>query len=134
MHSWVLIMPSDFRQDNFLNIVVRNRFDLILDLRPAPVFHRPNYDHKSLMSNLYNSSVRYVDIAKIAQSPSNEFTLFFSEFRKKFRLYDGSEAPFYTLCLTDSSLQAKEIVRQFRKAIREFGDHVVELHPKALLE
>lgn len=134
IHSWVLIFPDEFGQDDFMSLIVRNRFDLILDLRPIAVFEKPKYDHKKLMTALYKSHVSYVDVAHLAHSNYADFFIFFSEFEEKILNRHSSEmAPFYTLCLSDSSEGAKNIALSFRSAMRRFGSQIVELHPRAIL-
>lgn len=134
VHSWVLVYPHEFNQKNFLSLVVRNRFDLILDLRPIAVFEKPQYNHKALMSNLYTSHVSYIDIAHLAHSKDSDFSIFFHEFEQKILESHGeSSPPFYTLCLSDDSQAAKNIARLFRSAMRRFGSRIVELHPRAIL-
>lgn len=134
VHSWVLIYPEEFNQDNFLSLVVRNRFDLILDLRPIAVFEKPKYNHKNLMTKLYGSDVSYVDVAQLAHSNDFDFSSFFLEFEQKILDDRGDNSPpFYTLCLSDNSDAAIKIVRLFRSAMQRFGSMIVELHPRSIL-
>lgn len=130
---WVLLNPDDFVQDIFLKLIVRNQFDLVLDLRPDPVFRKPNYDHKYLMNYFYKKSIGYFDLATIAQADSENSFNFFSELRIKFKAGNRENNSFYTLCLANDDPLTIEVVRQFRKVLRDLGDHVVEVHPRAVL-
>lgn len=50
-------------QDSLLDIVALNSVKIIADLRAAPVFKRPVYDHKSIISYFFKYGVQYVEFA-----------------------------------------------------------------------
>jgi hypothetical protein len=127
--GWVLLNPAKFAQSTFLRVLARNEFHCILDFRSKPVFQKPGYDHKSILSYLYSKGISYIDIASLAHGSRRDIACIFDDVfsSKKNKVYSHR----LVLCLADEA--SVDVVSEFRRVLRESGGRVMELHPMSVL-
>lgn len=124
--------PSFFDQDKFLSILTRQQFHMIFDLRPKPIFRKPAYDHKAIMSYMYDRCIFYYDIGRLAQEIRGDFDdmvgtltgILSKNSPQKFR---------FTLCLVDRAADEAGVVASFRQHLAIAGSTVVELNPRSII-
>lgn len=132
-NNYVLYLnPDKLNQDYLLKIITQQQMKLIIDLRPRPVFRKPCYNHKKFVSYLFDRSIVYLEVAKIAQNSNDTYEGYLDALRKMLIL-DGSSGSNVTLCLIDQSAVDSGIVTAFRQALSKFGKHFIEINPRSLL-
>jgi hypothetical protein len=116
-------------QDRLIRSLTMKSVRTIIDLRCVPVFPKPRFDHRYLMSYLYERSVNYIECAMIAMASSereasgDSLTRWFSRGHQ-----DG-----VTACIIDDVAVRDGVVASFRKRMAKSNDRFVELHPRALI-
>lgn len=64
-----LLNINDLNEDRLLSIVVRHTVHTIVDLRQLPVFERPRFNHRHLMSYFRDHKVLYLEYAVALRNP-----------------------------------------------------------------
>lgn len=127
----VIIDPDEINQDILFNLIVKNGFQSILDLRPRPVFQRPLYSHKKTTGFFFDNKVEYREIAILVQRSKGKLSAFRDFLFTCFG--DGSYSPRFTLCLADMKAREQGIVAQFRTVMRLIDASVIEVSPRSIL-
>lgn len=116
---------------DLLHAIARNSITGLIDLRPRPVFERPNFEHKKVVGYLYSHRVQYFEYALFQNElrPSESR----NDKRKKVeKELDALLASGLTLCLYDEDSKERGWLERTRHILRDRSSFVAELHPKSL--
>lgn len=118
-----------FDQDRFIRSLIMNGVTTIIDLRGIPVFPKPSFDHRFLMSYFYERSVNYIECAMITNAPAGRICAGES-------LDQWFRTPLdigMTACIIDEDAVRGGAVASFRKSVSKSYTGYVEIHPRALV-
>jgi hypothetical protein len=116
-------------QDRLIRSLIMNAVTKIIDLRRVPVFPKPRFDHRFLMSYFYERSVDYIEFAMITKvhrrcvSADEALNRWFAE----------TQFSSLTACIVDEDAVRDGAVAFFRQSIAHSIDGYIELHPRALI-
>lgn len=116
-------------QDRFIRSVVMNAVTTIIDLRGVPVFPKPRFDHRFLMSYLYERSVEYIELAMTKEA--SEERVCASDALNKW--FGGAKSSGLTTCIIDQNSLLDGAVASFRNSMAKSANAYVEIHPRALI-
>ncbi|GAA0530892.1 hypothetical protein FHS83_002610 [Rhizomicrobium palustre] len=123
---------DEFSEDTFLRLLARNAVTAIIDIRPKPVFERPNFEHKRTVSYLYQRDINYVEYAILLLSqadPTNRSTDAYDELISAIQ---GHIRAGLTIFLFNKEAHEIGWVQQFRNYIRDSRISCTEIHPRSL--
>jgi hypothetical protein len=113
-----------------LNIIVINGVTGIIDLRPRPVFSRPKFRHKKVLSYLYEHNIRYFECALYASS--NQARANRSLNLEILTALSSVVDHGLTICIYDESARSLGWMDDIRNVLRRFPSYT-ELHPSSLV-
>ena len=111
-------------QDRFIRSMIMNAVTTIIDLRGVPVFPKPRFDHRFLMSYFYERSVEYIEFAMIAKAPAERMCA--GETLNKW--FTAKVSPGMTACIIDEDAMRDGAVASFRKSMAKSTNGYVEIH------
>lgn len=116
-------------QEQLIRSLVKNAVTTIIDLRSVPVFPKPRFDHRYLMSYFYERSVNYIEFAMVEKLPTAHICA-----RESLDNWLASSRRFgVTACITDDAAIREGVVASFRKGMAKAVDAFIEVHPRALI-
>lgn len=126
----VYLSLNGLDQNMLLHSLIKNSVQTIIDLRGRPVFPKPRFDHKYLMTYFYNRSMEYIELAMVkhyavgglSSAGTDRLSLWISR----------SHNPGVTVCIADDESVDGGAVTSFRHRIAASAFHWVELHPRAI--
>lgn len=116
-------------QDRFIRSVIMNAVTTIIDLRGVPVFPKPRFDHRFLMSYFYERSVNYIECAMIRKLPAERICA--GESLNQW--FSATLTSGMTACIIDDDAVREGAVASFRKSVAKSATGYVEIHPRALI-
>ncbi len=116
-------------QDRLIRSLTMKSVKTIIDLRGVPVFPKPRFDHRYLMTYFYERSVDYIECAMIARAPIERS----SRDDSLTRWFSGQYADGITACIIDDAAVSGGAVAAFRNRMTRTSDAFVEIHPRALI-
>lgn len=116
-------------QDRFIRSVIMNAVTTIIDLRGVPVFPKPRFDHRFLMSYFYERAVNYIECAMIRKVPAERVCAGDS----LNQWFSATLTPGMTACIIDDDAVREGAVASFRKSVAKSAPGYVEIHPRALI-
>lgn len=125
------VNPEEFQQDQFLKLLARNRFNILIDYRPRPVFRRPKFSHREVTSHLHQRNIAYVELARYAQRANSKYADLNDILRREYANVFQS-GPIFCLGLFDDEALKSGIIDAFRAGIAA-RNSIIEVHPNSLL-
>jgi hypothetical protein len=119
-------------QDLLLNTFIKHAVQTIIDLRARPVFPKPRFDHKYLMSYFYQRSMNYIELAMISSLANSEQADDCNPDRLSSWMADAQQTGF-TACIIDSAAIEGGHVASFRRRIARSPNQWLEVHPRSIL-
>lgn len=116
-------------QDRFIRSLIMNAVTTIIDLRGVPVFPKPRFDHRFLMSYFYERSVDYIEFAMIRKTPMKRV----SADEALNRWFAATPSSGITACIIDEDAVRDGAVAFFRQSMAASTNGYVEIHPRALI-
>lgn len=105
-----------------------NAVTTVIDLRGVPVFPKPRFDHRFLMSYFYERSVNYIEFAMIKKSREESAR----ECESLSRWFTMMPSNGMTACIIDHDAIRGGAVASFRKSMASMVSGYIEIHPRAL--
>lgn len=115
-------------QDEFIRSLIMNAVNTIIDLRCVPVFPKPRFDHRFLMSYFYERSVNYIEFAMIKKTSAEHAC----DWESLNRWFAATPSNGMTACIIDDDAVYAGAVASFRKSMAKSANGFVEIHPRAL--
>lgn len=120
---------ADLDQDILIRSLIMNAVNTIIDLRGVPVFPKPRFDHRFMMSYLYERSVDYIEFAMIRKAS----TKLMAADEPLNRWFAATPSSSITACIIDRDAVRNGAVAFFRQSMAESTYAYVEIHPRALM-
>lgn len=121
-------------QNVLLSSLIKHSIKTIIDLRSRPIFPRPQFDHKYIMSYFYHCSINYIECA-MSQSPSFELRpLDYPKDHDRLDHWVSADiSPGVTACIVDEAAIESGTVAAFRYYIARRTTNLIEVHPRSLM-
>lgn len=114
-------------QDQLIRSVTKNAVRTVIDLRSVPVFPKPRFDHRYLMSYFYDRSVDYVEFALAERAPVSQAC------KSLNRVLNASVPLGLAACIIDEDAVRAGAVASFRNSLAQRAEAYVEIHPRAMI-
>jgi len=114
-------------QADFFSVITTNAVSAVLDIRAAPVFRRPNFNHSEVMGYFTEHQVSYFEYA-VAASEAHGAGRFDIA-----RSVNRGRAIGLTICLYDESSRDRGWLEEARLTLRRSSLFTAELSPRALV-
>lgn len=123
---------EDMDQDILLRSIIKHSIKTIIDLRSKPIFPKPRFDHKYIMSYFYSRSMNYIECAMSRSSTFEPRPLGRAQDCDHLdRWISGDASPGITACIVDAAAIESGAVAAFRHCVST-RTKMIELHPRAL--
>lgn len=128
---FVIFDVSNLDQEKLSNIVARNNVSSVFDFRSKPVFEKPLFSHKEIVSYFGRRKIPYYDAAYFERSlePFTE-VLNSNEFRES--LSKGLVTGLVLVIISNSLVHGVN-KENIRRIMRELATNVVEVNPSSIL-
>lgn len=124
---------ATLHQKSLVELVEQVRIRSVVDARRCPVFGKPRFDHRYVVSFLHQAGVPYVEMVMLALRPRGERgTGIFRADETTARLTDAF-ARGTSLCLYDADAREHGWLEETRRLVRLAPGYACEIHPSALL-
>ena len=126
------IQIDDLVEGTFLNLIARNSVTAVVDLRPRPVFAKPNFQHKRTVAYLFQRKVTYIEYAFAIKAEGKQlpWTRPSASFAS---ILEGALSAGLTVCLFDGESQSIGWLDRFRRQIETMPSYSAEMHPRSLI-
>ena len=110
-------------------LIVRNSVKSVIDLRPRPVFARPRFKHKEVVSYFHAHQVCYFEYALLIQSGQSQYSYLFNG---DDRWLDDALKYGLSICIYDSESVMSGWPSELRCRLKKSPSFSAELHPRSL--
>jgi hypothetical protein len=122
---------QELTEKTLLEVVARNSVRSLFDLRAKPIFEKPRFNHKAVVSYLYRHDVRYCEYVMLTdfRADAKSRNAFTPEMTKALQevLSRG-----LIMCIYDAAAKDRGLVHKVREAVRTMPRFEVELPSRAL--
>lgn len=123
---FVFVDIAGFDQESFLEVMATNAVVSLIDIRPAPVFKHPKFNHQEIYQYLSEKNIVYFDYAMAASHRA-----IFSDFHLA-RIVGRERNNGLTLCIYDDDSREKGWLEVVRDNFRRSRFFAAELSPRSL--
>lgn len=131
--SIVFVTLDNIDQNVLLGVLAKNSIKTIIDLRGRPVFPKPHFDHKFIMSYFHHRSMNYIEAVMLRLNSFEPKPLGRVGGLDQFEQWFSDERiSGMTACIVDSSAVERGVVAAFRNSVADRRGRLVEIHPRSL--
>lgn len=120
-------------ETTLLQIVVRNSVKSVVDLRPRPVFYRPEFQHKYVVNYFLKYNILYVEYALHITSESGAGPPALASHNSTNFCFEECLRRGLTIGLFDIEAKERGWVNRIRDSLSQSAYFTAELHPRSLV-
>ncbi len=128
----VFVDVDALSEEILLRIIARNAIASVVDLRPRPVFMRPRFRHKRVVSYLYRRNVLYIEYAFLLLSMSKSPYTAKKKSGSADEEIENALKRGLTMFLYDEEAKVAGLMDDVRRRLKRLSSFSAELHPRAL--